>query len=94
MITAESVKVGGWYQLADGRYFKIVSLDGIDETVEIQYGDGDLEELELEYWYELEPMPIENPDCGNGPFDVLYDSEQRVTDRHTLTELLGQIDYN
>lgn len=94
MNTAESVKLGGWYQIADGRYFKIISLDGIDETVEIQYGDGDLEELDLEYWYELEPMPIENPDYSNGPFDVLYDDRDRdMTDRHhTLTELLGQID--
>lgn len=91
MITAESVKVGGWYQIADGRYFKIVSLDGVDATVEIQYADGDLEELDIEAWYELEPMPIENPDYGRGPFDVLYD-EQNPADRHTLSELLGQLD--
>ncbi len=92
MITAECVKVGGWYQIADGRYFKIVSLDGVDKTVEIQYADGDLEELDLDDWYELEPMPIENPDYTRGPFDVSFD-EQGQSDRHTLSELLGQMDY-
>ena len=92
MMAAESVRLGGWYRIADGRSFKIISLDGVDETIEIQYADGDLEELELEYWYELEPMPIESPDYGSGPFDVLLDQEAGLNDRRTLSEVLGQID--
>ena len=92
MMTAECVRLGGWYRISDGRAFKIVSLDGVEDTVEIQYADGDLEELELEYWYELEPMPIESPDYGNGPFDVLLDNDPGLSERRTLSEVLGQID--
>ena len=91
MTTAECIRVGGWYRIADGRCFKIVSLDGIEETVEIQYADGDVEELELEYWYDLEPMPIAHPD--HGPFDMqLQEDDTTVTSRRSLSDLFDVID--
>jgi hypothetical protein len=42
--------VGAWYRLQDGPPFEIVALDDDDGTIEVQYVDGTLEELDLEDW--------------------------------------------
>lgn len=85
--------IGNWYQTADGRVFRIISIDGKDETLEIQYADGDLEELDVECWYEIEPMPIDNPASRDTlAFDTYYDRDPD-SDTHTLSEILGAIEH-
>jgi hypothetical protein len=42
--------VGAWYRLNGGAPFEIVALDDDDGTIEVQYVDGTLEELDLEDW--------------------------------------------
>jgi hypothetical protein len=41
--------VGDWYEGRDG-IFEVVAADEADGTIEIQYHDGSLEELELADW--------------------------------------------
>jgi hypothetical protein len=42
--------VGAWYRLNGGEPFEIVALDDDDGTIEVQYADGTLEELDREDW--------------------------------------------
>jgi hypothetical protein len=64
--------VGNWYKnLADESDFQVVALDETAQTVEIQYSEGELEELDLDTWYELELELIAPPDDWSGPFDDL-----------------------
>jgi hypothetical protein len=42
--------VGDWYRIAGGDIFEVVAFDADDGTIEIQYFDGTLEEMDLEDW--------------------------------------------
>jgi len=62
--------VDNWYQHLDkGQKFKVVALDDTAATVETQYFDGTLEEIELDAWYRLEVEPIEEPEDWTGALD-------------------------
>jgi hypothetical protein len=72
--------------------FEVVSLDA--DAVGIQYGDGDLEEIEQEAWLEMESTPIAPPASVLHPlyFD-LEDDETYESGRQTLYEVLGSIEF-
>jgi len=59
--------VGQWYRDIDNRVFEVVALD--DDSIEIQFFDGDVEELEMEIWQELAVIVIAEPNDSSGPFD-------------------------
>ncbi|MGE0371062.1 MAG: DUF6763 family protein [Gammaproteobacteria bacterium] len=61
---------GNWYQHLDkGREFQVIEIDEADAGVAIQYFDGDLEEIALDDWNELELEAIEAPEDWTGPVD-------------------------
>ncbi|MDN5849339.1 MAG: hypothetical protein L0H63_06810 [Nitrococcus sp.] len=73
--------VGDWYMLPKGESFEVVAYDHEDETVEIQYFDGAVEEFELETWIELSAEPIEPPEDWSGSVDIMredYWAEDRA----------------
>ena len=64
--------IGNWYRNQEtGNDFEVVALDEDAQTVEIQYFDGELEEFDLDAWYELPIDPIEAPEAWSGPFDEM-----------------------
>ncbi|WJW76415.1 hypothetical protein QVG61_04785 [Thiohalobacter sp. IOR34] len=72
-----------WYQYpAKGQKFRVVAIDEDAGVVEIQHFDGDLEELGLDTWYELDIEPVEAPENWSGPFDVVEvdDLGESITD--------------
>lgn len=75
--------IGNWYRNEEtGNDFEVVALDDDAQTIEIQYFDGELEELDLDAWYELPLEAIEPPEDWSGPFDEMetddlgYDEEE------------------
>ena len=58
-----------WYQTPEGERFKVVADD--DDSIEIQYFNGDVAELERESWGEMGARLISTPDDWSGPFDDL-----------------------
>ncbi len=63
--------VGNWYQRLDkGQQFQVVAVDEEAGLVEMQHFDGDLEEMDLDTWYQLGMLPIEEPEDWSGPLDV------------------------
>jgi hypothetical protein len=63
-------RVGDWYQNISGENFEIVALDDDEATLEIQYFDGAVEEVDFDSWYELEIQPIEPPEDWSGSMDI------------------------
>jgi hypothetical protein len=62
--------IGNWYEHLDkGLRFEVVAIDEDEGLVEIQYFNGDIEEIELEMWYDLEIEPSEPPEDWTGPMD-------------------------
>lgn len=58
----EPVK-GQWYEnVEDEETFRVLSVDEDAEIVEIEYLDGDIEELDLEEWHEFDLELIEEPE--------------------------------
>ncbi len=57
----------------------------VEGNVEIQYFDGDVEEIGLDGWYELDIEPIEAPENWTGPVDVaeVDDLGTQITDTTT-----------
>ena len=46
---------GRWYQnLEEEESFRVLSVDEDSELVEIEYLDGDIEEMDLEAWHEMD----------------------------------------
>lgn len=62
--------VGDWYRNLKGEIFEVVALDEDDGTIEIQYFDGSLEELDEDAWGEQFMEPIEPPEDWSGSLDI------------------------
>ncbi len=66
--------VGDWYRLNGGELFEVVAVDDEDGTVEIQYFDGTVEEMDLEDWEaQCEERALESadpPEDWSGSVDV------------------------
>lgn len=70
MSTENEPNIGHWYRRLDkGQLFQVVAVDEDEATVEIQHFDGDVEELDLDAWYETDLEPIEAPEDWTGPLD-------------------------
>lgn len=58
----EPVK-GQWYEnVEEDETFRVLSVDEDAELVEIEYLDGDIEELDIDTWHELDLERIEEPE--------------------------------
>ena len=62
--------IGQWYRRAGGDSFEVVAVDRDDRTIEIQYFDGTVEELEIEEWVGDEIVAAEPPEDWTGSLDV------------------------
>ncbi len=62
--------VGKWFRdLDEDESFLVLSVDEDDEMVEIQHVDGEVEEIELDTWNELDLEPTEQPEGWTGSVD-------------------------
>lgn len=66
--------IGDWYRLNGGALFEVVALDDDDGTIEIQYFDGTVEEMDIEDWVaqwdEGTLESAEAPEDWSGSVDV------------------------
>ncbi len=77
--------IGDWYRLTGGELFEVVALDEDDGTIEIQYFDGTIEEMDVEdwndQWDEGALESAEAPEDWSGSVDVEATAEEgRVPD--------------
>ncbi len=58
---------GQWYEnLEEEETFQVLSVDADSELIEIQYLDGDVEEIDLETWAEMDLNLTEEPEGWSG----------------------------
>jgi hypothetical protein len=62
--------IGEWYRRTGGDSFEVVAIDRDDRTIEIQYFDGTIEELEMQEWLEDQIESTEPPEDWTGSVDV------------------------
>lgn len=61
---------GQWYEdIEEEALFLVLSVDPDEEVVEIQYEDGEIEELDLDTWHELDLNKAEQPEGWASPVD-------------------------
>lgn len=66
----EGIEVGSWYRVGGNAYFEVVALDMASETIEIQYYDGAVEELDFDSWLEMGALPCSAPNDASGALDL------------------------
>lgn len=74
-------KIGSWYRnREDGRLFEIVAMDEDDGTIEIQYFESEIEELDTDTWEELSLDLTAAPEDWSGPYDDLISDDMGDTE--------------
>jgi len=54
---------GKWYQdLEENEIFQVLSVDPDEEIIELQYENGDIEEIDLDTWHEMDLEHAEEPE--------------------------------
>ncbi len=71
--------IGDWYRFREGDLFEVVAIDEGDGTIEVQYFDGTLEEMEFDDWRAQfsagEIEEAEAPEDWSGSADQDSDAE-------------------
>ncbi len=69
--------IGNWYRntTEKGQRFEVVSLDEEAGLVEVQHFDGDVEEWDIDEWYNMDLEAIEPPENWTGPMDDVTDED-------------------
>jgi hypothetical protein len=70
MPTQYEPRVGDWYEGVSGEAFEVITVDDDDQTIEIQYTDGTIEELDFDTWQEMELAAVDAPGDWAGPLDM------------------------
>ena len=69
--------VGQWYENIDeNESFRVLSVDEDAELIEVEYLDGDVEEIDLETWQEFDLDKIEEPEGWTGSRAEAEDEEE------------------
>lgn len=85
--------VGDWYKDAAGAVFEVVAIDEDEGTIEIQYFDATVEELDTDSWEQLYLVPIEPPEDWSGSLDIeREDYGVDLDDSHT-DDWISPLDY-
>ena len=72
---------GKWYEnKEEDETFRVLSVDEDDELVEIEYLDGEIEELDLDTWHELDLEPTEEPEGWSDESDDDDEEEEEDED--------------
>ncbi|MGB8694080.1 MAG: DUF6763 family protein [Steroidobacteraceae bacterium] len=73
--------VGQWYENIDENdSFRVLSVDEDAELIEIEYLDGDIEEIDVDTWAEFDLDKIEQPEGWSGADVGVKDKEEEEDD--------------
>lgn len=91
MVPSQIPVIGDWYVTPTGESFEVVAFDDDEETVEIQYFDGAVEEIDLETWLDIGAEPGEPPEDWSGSMDLSRE-DLGVDDRVGASTLNNPLD--
>ncbi len=62
--------IGQWYRRTNGTLLKIVAADEEDATIEIQFFDGTIDEVDLDIWQSMMLELVGAPEDWSGSVDM------------------------
>ncbi|ANO49950.1 MAG: hypothetical protein RIA65_13365 [Woeseia sp.] len=62
--------IGHWYRRSNGTLFEVVAVDEQDSTIELQYFDGTIDEVDMEAWPALLIEQVRAPEDWSGSVDM------------------------
>ena len=69
-------EVGNWYEnVEDETLFEVVAIDDDGSSLAIQYFEGELEEMDIEAFWQLALRSVDQPEDWAGPYEI--DQEDR-----------------
>ena len=83
-MTVQKPDIGEWYRLSSGELLEVVAYDAADGTVEVQYFDGTVEEIDYDDWRSQRASgaieEAEAPEDWSGSVDVEPEDGPRDVD--------------
>jgi len=78
---------GQWYEdLEENEIFRVLSVDPDEEIIEVQYENGDIEEIDLDTWHELDLERAEEPEGWASDEDDDEDEDEEDADEDDWDE--------
>jgi len=72
MTTVTDPVIDQWYKDVENNLtFKVVAIEESDDTIEVQYNNGDIGQYDNDSWYNSTFDFIEDPEDWSAPFDDL-----------------------
>lgn len=71
----EEPVVGAFYEDDEGRTFEVLAFDEDLGTVEIQYGDGSPNEIDLDVWYGMDLKRVQPDERAESEDDADYEED-------------------
>jgi len=62
--------LGQWFKRPNGTLLKVVAVDEDDSTIEVQYFDGTIDEIDREAWAEQFLIEVAAPEDWSGSVDM------------------------
>jgi hypothetical protein len=62
--------IGRWYRRTNGQLFEVVAVDDDDETIELQFFDGTIDEVDRDTWAKLLIERVAPPEDWSGSVDM------------------------
>ena len=87
--------IGNWYKVLNGDNFEIVAIDEEEATLEIQYYDGTIEEIDFDSWKEMQVQSIEPPEDWSGSLDIEredYGVDLELNKRNDIVNPLDEVE--
>lgn len=95
MPTTANPVLGNWYQdLETELSFRVVAIDETEDSIEVQYFNGDVGEFDFETWFASPFEPIEAPEDWSAPFDEIAPDDLGYTDPDSHAQKLDDSDIN
>lgn len=69
-ISVPQPAVGRWYRRTNGQLFEVVAIDEDDASVELQFFDGTIDEVDLDTWERLLIERVAQPEDWSGSVDM------------------------
>jgi len=63
--------IGQWYHdIVDNLYFEVVAMDTLTDTIEIQYLDGEVSEIDQDSWSDMALNIASQPEDASAAFEM------------------------
>ncbi|MGZ5049698.1 MAG: DUF6763 family protein [Methylobacter sp.] len=81
MTTVADPIIGSWYKDVENNLtFKVIAVEESDDSIEVQYLNGDIGEYDHDSWYSSTFDYIEDPEDWTAPFDDLETDDLGYSD--------------